>query len=146
MSALLRHLNHSCYSEDTRMSTRNKSPSLSVTYSGYNECTFGPRASKRFPLWRVHPLDEKPARMSSSSSYPTEINGLESSRTCRTLCSTNVEPPGRLSCTMPIPILAQCSEFPNPRACAHSSVVSRTFGLIRFSMDNILGLSINASM
>ena len=56
--------------------------------------------------------DEKPTWMPSSSSYRTEINGLESSRTCRTLCSTNVELPGRLSSTVPISIIAECCEFP----------------------------------
>ena len=106
MSALLRYLSHPCHSDDTGMSTKNKSPSLSVTYNGYKECTFGPRASKRFPLWSVHPPNEKPTRMPSSSSSLTEINGLESSGTCQTLCSTSVEPPGRLSSTVPIPMMA----------------------------------------
>ena len=50
----------------TGISTKNKSPSLSVTYKRYKECTFDPRASRRFPLWSVHPLDENPARMSAS--------------------------------------------------------------------------------
>ena len=68
-------------------------------------------ASRRFPLWSVHTPDEKPTRMPSSSSCPTEIKGLESSGTCWMLCSTNVEPPGRLSSTVPIPIMAQCCEF-----------------------------------
>ena len=71
--------------DDTGISTKNKSPSLSVTYKGYKECTFGPVASRRFPLWSVHPLDENPAWMPASSSFLTEINGLESSGTCRTL-------------------------------------------------------------
>ena len=94
------------------MSTRNKSPSLSVTYSGYNECTLGPRASRRFPLWGVHPLDEKPIGMSSSSYCSTEIKGLESSSTCQTLCSINVEPSGKLSAIVPMPMIAQYCELP----------------------------------
>ena len=106
MLALLRFLSHLCHSDDTWISTWNKSPSLSVTYKGYIECTFGPHARRRFPLWSVHPTDEKPTRI------PIEINGRESSRTCPTLCSTSVEPPRRLSFTVPIPIMAQCCEFP----------------------------------
>ena len=47
----------------------------------------------------------------SSSSCPDEMNGVESSGTCQTLCSTNVEPPERLSSTMLIPIIAQCVSF-----------------------------------
>ena len=57
-------------------------------------------------MWSVHPLDEKPARMSSSSNCLNEIKGLESLGTCKTLCSINVEPPGRLSSTMSILIIA----------------------------------------
>ena len=112
MPALLRCPSRLCHSNDTGISTRNKSPSLSVTYNRYNDSTFGPQISRRFPLWSVHPPDEKPARMPASSSCPTKINGLESSGTCRTLCSTRVEPPGRLSSTVPIPMIAQCCEFP----------------------------------
>ena len=110
MPALLRCPSRPCHKDDMRISTRNKPPSLSVT--GYKECTFGPRASRRFPLWSVHPPDEKPAWMPASSSCPTEIKGLESSGTCQTLCSTKVEPPGRLSSTVPILMIAQCCEFP----------------------------------
>ena len=33
-------------------------------------------------------------------------------RECQMLCSNNVEPPQRLSSTMPIPITTQCCEFP----------------------------------
>ena len=112
MLALLRCPSHLCHSFDTGISTRNKSPSLSVTYNGYKECAFAPRASRRFPFWSVHPPDENPTRMPSSSSCPTEINGLESSGACQKLCSTSVEPPRRLSSTVPIPIMAQCCEFP----------------------------------
>ena len=65
--------------DDMGMSDRNKSPSLSVTYNEYKECTFSPRARKRFLVWSVHPLDEKTTWMTSSSSCQTEINGLESS-------------------------------------------------------------------
>ena len=50
--------------------------------------------------------------MPSSSSCLTEINGLERSGTCRMLCCTSVEPPGRLSSTVPIPMITQCCEFP----------------------------------
>ena len=91
--------------------TKDKSPSLSVTYSGYNECTFDPRASRRFPLWSVYSPEEKPTRMSSSSSCPTKINGLESSTelsglmslgTCMILCSKKLEQPGRLSSILSI--------------------------------------------
>ena len=143
-----------------QISTRNKSPSLSVTYNRYKECTFGPRASRRFPLWSFHPPDENPARMPSSSSCPSEINGLESSWTCRTLCSTSVEPLGRLIS------MAQCCEFPTrtdsecevkycrnwdrwgvtwydaPESKSHlldSPVVSRTSDLNGFFMDSIFG-------
>ena len=104
MPALLRCPSRPCHNDDTGISTRNRSPSLSVTYKGYNECTFGPRASMRFPLWSVHPPDENPAWMLSSSSCPIEINGVESSGMCQTLCSTIVEPPRRLSSTVPIPL------------------------------------------
>ena len=113
MPALLRCLNRRpCHCDDTGMSTRNNSPSLSATYSRYNECTFGPRASKRFPLCSVHPPDGKPTWMLSLPNCPTEISGRESSSTCRTLRSTNVEPPARLSSTVSIPIMSQCCEFP----------------------------------
>ena len=112
MSALLRCPSRSFHNDNTGISTKNKSPSRSVTYKGYKECPFGPLASTRFPLWSVHPPDENLARMPASSSCPTEIKGLEISGTCRTLCSTSVELPGRLSSTVPIPIMAQCSEFP----------------------------------
>ena len=110
--SLLRCPSRLRHSDVTGISTKNKSPSLSVTYNRYSECTFAPRASKRFPFWSVHPPDENPARMPSSSSCLAEINGLDSSRTCRTLCSTSIEPPGRLSSTVLIPIMAQCCEFP----------------------------------
>ena len=99
MSALLRCPSRSCHNDDIGISTKNKSPSLSVTYKGYKECTFGPRAS-------VHPPDENLTRMSTPSSCLTQINGLESSGTCQTLCSKSVEPPGRLSFTELIPIIA----------------------------------------
>ena len=85
---------------------------LSMTYNGYNECTFGPRASRRFPLWCVHPPNEKSARMPSSSSSLTAISALESSGTCQTLCSTRVEPPRRLRFNIPILIITLCCEFP----------------------------------
>ena len=114
MPALRRCPSRPCHKDgmdDTGISTKNKPPSLSVTCKGYNEGTFGPQASRRFPLWSVHPPDEKPARMPASSSCPIEINGLESSGTCRTLCSTSVEPPGRLSSMVSIPIIAQCCKF-----------------------------------
>ena len=96
MPTLLRCLSHSCHSDDMGISTRTKFPSLSVTYSGFNECTFGPLASRRFPL------------LSSSSSCLIEINGLESSGTCQTLCNTNVKPLRRLSSILPIPIISKC--------------------------------------
>ena len=112
MLTLLRCPSCPCQSDDTGISTRNKSSYLSVTYNGDKECTFGPQASRRFPLWSVPPLDENPARMPASSSCLTEIKGLESSGTCRTLCSTSVEPPRRLSSTVLIPIIAQCCKFP----------------------------------
>jgi hypothetical protein len=98
MSALLRWQSLPCHSDDdTRISTRDKSPSLSVTYKGYSKCIFGQRASRRFPLWRLHPPNKKLTRMSASSSCPTKISNLESSGTCRTSWSTIVEPPKRLS-------------------------------------------------
>ena len=62
MSALLRCPSRPCDKDDTGISTKNMSPSLSVIYKGYKECTFGPLASIRFPLWSVHPSDENPAR------------------------------------------------------------------------------------
>ena len=112
MPTLLRCSSRPCHNDDTGISTRNMSPSLSGTYNEYKECTIGPRASKKFPLWSVHPPYENPTRMPSSSSCPTEIKGLESSGTCQTLCSTSVEPPGRLCSMVPIPIIAHCCEFP----------------------------------
>ena len=39
MSALLRCPSCPCHNGDTGISTKNKSPSLSVTYKGYKECT-----------------------------------------------------------------------------------------------------------
>ena len=108
MPALLRCPSCPCHKDDTEISTRNKPPFLSVTYKGYN----GPLASRRFPLWSVHPPDKKPTRMPASSSCPTEIKGLDSSGTCRTLCSMSIEPPERLSSTVAIPIIAQCCEYP----------------------------------
>ena len=101
-------------STTTRISIRNTSPSLSMTYNGWKECTFEPRASRIFPLWSVHPPDEKLTRMSSSSSSLAEINGLESSGMCQTLCSTNVEPTRRLSSIVPIPIIDQRYKFSTP--------------------------------
>ena len=112
MSALLSCPSRPCHRDDTGISTKNKSPSLSVTYNGYKECTFGPRASKRFPLWSVHPPNRSRHGCRLRQVGVIEINSLESSGTCRTLCSTNVEPPGRLSSTMLIPIIAQCCGFP----------------------------------
>ena len=118
MQALLRCPSRPCHRNYTRISIENKSPSLSAKYSRYNECTFGPRASKIFRP------DEKPIWIPSSSNCPIEINGLQSSGTCQTLCSTRVEPlgvmiqwcarvvPKRLSSTVPTPIMAQCCEFP----------------------------------
>ena len=41
----------------------------------------------------------------------TKINGLESSSTCRTLGSTNVEPPRMLTSTVPTSIMVQFCEF-----------------------------------
>ena len=55
----------------------------------------------------VHPLDEK----STTSNCTIEINGLDSSCKCQMLCSTRVESPGRLSSTVPMPIIAHCCEF-----------------------------------
>ena len=40
MPALLRCSSRPCHNDDTGMSTKNKPPSLRVTYKGYNECTF----------------------------------------------------------------------------------------------------------
>jgi hypothetical protein len=62
-------------------------------------------------LWRVHSSDEKLARMPASSSCLTEMSDLESSGTYRTLWSTIVEQPKRLSPTVPMPITTQCCEF-----------------------------------
>ena len=114
MPALLRCPSRLCHSDGMGISTMNNSPSLSETYNGYNECTFGPQASKRFPLWSVHRPHEMSSPMSSSSSCPTEINAIDSSGygTCRMLCSTNVEPARRLSSTVPITMMAQCCKFP----------------------------------
>ena len=106
MSALLRFPSRPCHSDDMGISTRNRSPSLSVPYNGYNESTFCPRATRRFPLWSVHPPNEKLTQMLSSLSCPTKINGLDSSGLCQTLCSTSVEPLGRLSSTVSKPIMA----------------------------------------
>ena len=111
MPALLKWPSRPCHGNDTGISTRNTSPSLSVTYSGYKECTFGPRASRRLLLWSIHPPKEKSAQMSSSSSCSTEIIGLVRSGTCQMLCNIKVEPPDGLSSTVSIPIMAQCWEF-----------------------------------
>ena len=40
MMTLLRCPSLPCHKDDTGISTKNKSPSLSVTYKGYKECTF----------------------------------------------------------------------------------------------------------
>ena len=99
-------------------------------------------------------------------SCPTEINGLESWRTCQTLCSTSVEPRGRLSSIVPIPMMAQCCDFSTrtesecrvgycrnsdwwgvtwyeaPESRSHvldSWIVCRTFDTIGFSMDSMFG-------
>jgi hypothetical protein len=72
----------------------------------------GPRAHRIFPLWMLHPPDEKLVRKSASSSCPTEMSDLLSSGTCRTSWSTIVEPPGRLSSTEPMPMTTQCCELP----------------------------------
>jgi hypothetical protein len=125
MSALLRWPSLPCHSDDTGISTTNKSPSLSVTYKGYKECIFGPRASKSFPLSRLHPPHEKLARMSASSSCPTKVNYLDSSGTCRTSWSTIIEPPGRLSSTLPMSTTVQCCEFPKHKGSKLRAVYCR---------------------
>jgi hypothetical protein len=112
MPTLLKWPSLPCHSDDTGMSMTNKLHSLSVTYRGYNECIFGPRASRRFPLGRLHPLEENMARMHVSSSYPTEISDLESFGTCQISWSTIVEPPGRLNFIVLMLMTAQCCEFP----------------------------------
>jgi hypothetical protein len=110
MPVLLRWPSLPCHRDDTGMSTTKTSPSRSVTYKGYKECILGPRASRRFPLWMLHPPDEKLVRKPASSSCPTEMSDRVSSGTCRTSWSTIVEPPGRLSSTVPMPMNAQCCE------------------------------------
>ena len=172
MSALLRCLSHPCHSDDMGMSTKNWLPSLSITCSGYNECIVGPLASRRFPLWSVYPPEEKPARILSSSNCLTEITGHESSSTCWTLHSTSVEPPARLSSTLPISIISQCCEFPTqiesecrvvycwnwdrwgvtwkdaPKSMSHvldSSIVSKISELTGFSIDSMFGAFDNTS-
>ena len=75
MSALLRCLSRPCHSDDTGISTRNKSPPLSVTYNGYSECTFSSRAIMMFPLWSVHPPQRvykfEKKRKNKTMRYPT---------------------------------------------------------------------------
>jgi hypothetical protein len=112
MPVLLRWPSHPCHRDDTGMSTTKKSPSRSVTYKEYKECILGAQASRRFPLWMLHPLDEKLVRKPTSSSCPTKMSDRVSSGTCRTSWSTIVEPPGRLSSTVPMPMTAKCCEFP----------------------------------
>ena len=114
MSALLRFPSHPYHNNDTGISTKSKPLCLSVTYKGYKECTFSPRASRRSPLWNVDPPNENPVGIPASSSCLTEIKGLESSGMCRTLCSTSVEPPVRLSSTVPIPFTTLCSTSVEP--------------------------------
>jgi hypothetical protein len=112
MPVLLRWPSLPCHRDDTGMSTTKRAPSRSVTYKGYKECILGPRASRRFPLWMLHPPDEKLVRKQASSSGPTEMSDRVSSGTCRTSWSTILEPPRRLSSTIPMPMTAQCCEFP----------------------------------
>ena len=101
-----------CQRDDTGRSTRKSLLSLRVTYNGYNECTFVPRASRRLPRWSDHPPKEKMTRMPASTSCPTKINDLRRSGKWRMSCRTSIEPPRRLSSTDPIPTTAQCWEFP----------------------------------
>jgi hypothetical protein len=168
MSVLLRWPSLPCHRDDTGISTTKMSPSWSVTYKGYRNCILGPRASRRFPLWMLHPLDEKLVRKPASSSCPTEMRDRVRSGTCRTSWSTIVEPPGRLSSTVPMPMTAQCCEFSTrtgsrvravyDRNCVRngvtwyeapesrsqllaSSVVSRTFASVVLSTLRMFGSS-----
>ena len=98
MPTLLRWPSLPYHKDDTGISTRNKSPCLSVTYSGYSEWVFGAWVRRRFPLWSVHPPKEKLARKPTSSSCPTDISDHVSSGTCRTSWSTKVEMLGPCQC------------------------------------------------
>ena len=80
-----------CHKDDTGRSTKKSLLSLRVTYSGYSECTLGPRARRRFPRWNVHPPKEKLAWMPTSSSCPTEISNRHRSGTWRTSCRASRE-------------------------------------------------------
>ena len=75
MPALVRCPSRPCHNDDIGISTKNKSPSLSVTYKGDKECTFGPLASRRFPQWSVHPPDENSAWMPQHTSRRIKIEG-----------------------------------------------------------------------
>jgi hypothetical protein len=168
MPVLLRWPSLPCHNDDTGMSTTNTSPCRSVTYKGYKKCILRARASTRFPLWMLHPPDEKLVRKPASSSCPTKMSDCVSSETCRTSWSTIVEPPGRLSSMVPVPMTAQCCEFPTRtesrfravynQKCVQngvtryeapesrsqlvaSSVVSRTSALVMLSTLRMFGSS-----
>ena len=62
-----------CHRDDIGISTKNKSPDRSVAYNKYKECTFSPQASKRFPLWNIHPLEEKSTQLSHWDNWLCEL-------------------------------------------------------------------------
>ena len=109
MPEMLKWTSRPCHRDNSAISTKNMSSSQNVMYNGYSECTFCCHASRRFPRWSDHPIEEKSARMSSLS-YPTDISGLVSSRMGRKSYDTKLEPPDRLSSNLPIPTMAQCVE------------------------------------
>jgi hypothetical protein len=168
MPVLLKWPSLPCHIVDTGMSRTKTSPSRSLRYKGYRECILGPRASRTVPMWMLHPPDEKLVRKPASSSCRTEMSDRVSSGTCRTSWSTIVEPPGRLSSTVPMPMTAQCCEFPRrmgsrvrtvyDRNCIRngvtwyeapesrsqqlaSSVISRTSASVVLSMLRLFGSS-----
>ena len=126
MPNLLRWPSLLCHKDDTGISTMNKSPSLSVTYNGYIDCTFGPRLSRRFPLCSVHPLDEKTAWIPTSSSYPIEISDHVSFGTYQTSWRTMLKPPKRFCSVVPMLIITKCWELSTRIKSKFQAVFYRT--------------------
>ena len=84
MLNLIRCSSIMCQSDNIGRSTRKRQLFLRATYRRYNECTLEPRASKRFPMWIVHPPDQKSAWMPALSNCPMEMGDCVRSGMCRT--------------------------------------------------------------